>query len=305
MNMMTTNKPRLSAMLGQVATIAKVSSSSLGLRRLDKQASKESDRAHNAIAGAGKTTVSRLAGAEHRIQEINDIANAVSAGLDAMTTKWGGFGRLLPNSALQDWLKFYTPLKRQYDEKVAQLIEDAPDLIALAEVNKGTYNVKLPTLDEFKKAFSLSYDMIQIPDPDSFTATGVNAAMETEMRRHFEAGIEAAYNTAQQDAIKRVAEPVAHLVERLAVFDKTEDEKARGKVSSSARLYETTITNVQDIAKTFRSFNLTNDPLLNSVADKLDAFEGVDIEDVKKSESLRKDLTKRADAILADLKDLI
>jgi len=302
---MTTTKPRLSAMLGQVATIAKVSSSSLGLRRLDKQASKESDRAHNALSGTGKTTVSRLAGAEHRVQEINDIANAVTAGLESMTTKWGGFGRLLPNTALQDWLRFYTPLKKEYDRKVEALIADAPALIAQAEANKGTYNVKLPTLQEFEKAFSLAYEMIQIPDSDSFRATGVQASMEAEMKRHFEAGIEASYAQAQQDAIKRVAEPVSHLVERIKVFDRTEDEKARGVVSSSARMYESVITNVQDIAKTFRSFNLTNDPLLTSVADKLEAFEGVDIEDIKGSESLRKDLSKRADAILADLKDLI
>ena len=51
---MQTNKPRLSAMLSQVASVAVLRSSSLGITRLDKRASKEIDRAKNALAGTGR-----------------------------------------------------------------------------------------------------------------------------------------------------------------------------------------------------------------------------------------------------------
>jgi hypothetical protein len=301
------SKPRLSAMLGQVATIARISKTSLGLRRLDKKASAQSDMAHNARQGTGKTTVSRLSGAEDRIKEINDIANEASAGLEAMTMRWGNSGgqRILDNASLQRWLAFYTPIKAKYDQKVQELIDDAPDLIEAAELNKGSYDVAVPTLEEFENAFSLTYEMIQIPDSETFQATGVSAQIEAEMKRHFEAGIEAAYQNAQTDALKRLAAPLANLVKQLTAFDQTEEQKARGVVSKSGRLYASLIGNITDIGAVFRNFNMTNDPFLDSIADKLEAFEGVDIEDVKESPDLRKDLTKRADDILAGLKDLI
>lgn len=306
MNAMNTTKPRLSAMLAQVAFIAKVSKTSLGLRRLDKQASKQADLAHNAIAGAGKVSVSRLAGAEYRIKEINDVGNECGQDLEGMTTRWGPDGqRLMNNEMLPTWLATFTPKKARFDQLVNELIADAPDLIEEASRNVGTYQIKVPTLQEFEEAFSLTFEMVQIPDSDSFGASNVNSALEAEMKRHFEANIEAAFNNAQADALKRIAKPLGHLIERLTVFDKTEDEKARGVVSSSARLYESVLSNITDLGKVFRSFNLLNDPLLESVADRLEAFEGIDIEDVKTSDMLRKDLTKRADAILADLKDLI
>ena len=300
-----TQPQRMSQLLGQVATIAKISKTSLGLRRLDKQASQRSDQMHNALSGTGKTTASRLAGAEHRIQYINDIANEIVAGLKRMTTRWGNDDRLLANDMMKTWFAFYGERKIAYDEAVAQLIADAPALIADAEQNKGSYNVAIPTLEEFKKAFSITYEMVQIPDSDAYVASNLDSAIEAEMKRRFEANIEAAYVNAQQDAMKRVAEPLAHLVERIATFEKVEQEKANGIKQRSTPMYESAIGNINEIAKVFRSFNLTNDPLLNSVADRLEAFDGIDIEDVKTSETLRKDLSKRADAILADLKDLI
>jgi hypothetical protein len=297
--------PNLSAMLSQVATVARVSTSSLGLRRLDKTASKESDRAHNALQGTAKVTASRFSGAEDRVKEINDIAAEVRAGLFSMTTAWGDY-RLLANVNLQKWLEFYAPKKQAYDAKVARLRADAPALIAQAERNKGNFNVATVSEDEIDDAFSLEFDMQQIPDSKNFAASGVSKEVEAHMRRHFEAGIEAAYKNAQTDAMQRVAKPLGHLVEKLAAYDKAADEKARGITSEgSVRMHASTIGHVQDIAKVFRSFNLTNDPLLASVADKLDAFEGIEIEDIKTSGDLRKDLTKRADEILNDLRDLI
>jgi hypothetical protein len=299
------NKPRLSAILGQVATIAKVSTSSLGLRRFDKQASLESDRAHNAQAGTGRTFPSRMAGCEHRCKEVSDLGKLAQNKLKEMTTAWGENQRLLSNAMINGWLEEFMPIKKEFDAKLAQLVADAPQLIATARANKGSYNVEPPTEEEIRNAYALEFTMSQIPNSDTFAATGVTKEVQEEMRRQFEAGIEAAHTNAVNDALTRVAEPLQHLVDRISNFDKTEDEKSRGVVSSSARLYETTITHVQDIAKVFRSFNLTGNALMDQIADRLEAFEGIDIEDIKTSDSLRKDLTKKADAILADLKDLI
>jgi hypothetical protein len=46
----------LSKILGEMSVVAAVHVSSLGTTRLDRTASAQSDRAHNAMMGAGRTT---------------------------------------------------------------------------------------------------------------------------------------------------------------------------------------------------------------------------------------------------------
>lgn len=304
---MTVQQPqRLSAMLGQVASIATIKSTALGLSRLDKQASRESDRNHNAVQGASKVGVSRLPGeGEERVKLIGKCVTAIKEELFSRTTDWNG-DRLLANTILPEWLAVWSAAKAEYDRQVSELLFDAPRLIADAERNKGTYNIEPPTIEEMESAFSLDFDMKQIPDASSYRSTGLNTALEDEIRRRFEAGIEAAYTNAVTDALTRVAKPLGNMVERLTVYSKTEEVKARGAAGiKSERLYETVITNVQDIAKVFGSFNLTNNPLMSKVADQLKAFDGIDIESLKGSDQLRKHVTKTAEDILKDLVDLI
>ncbi len=55
----------------------------------------------------------------------------------------------------------------------------------------------------------------------------------------------------------------------------------------------------------FRSFNLTGDAMLTSIADKLEAFEGIEADELRENDHLRKQMAVKADEILAALKDLI
>ena len=194
-------KPRLSAVLAQVAVVAAVRSTSLGLNRLDKRASARADAQHNAQQGTGKTTVNRMKGAEHKIGEINSVVAEIGAGLRAHTTDFNG-KRLLANAMMQEWLSFFMPLRKKWEELVADFINHAPDYIAQAEINKGDYQVATPTLDEVKKAFSLEFDMHQIPDSDTYRSAGLDQAVEKELKRRFESSIEAAYQAATTDAFQ-------------------------------------------------------------------------------------------------------
>jgi len=302
---MQSNKPRLSAMLGQVASIASVRATSLGITRLDKEASKEADRMHNAKPGTGKVRASRIAGAEHRVGEMADIATECRNKLNEMTTAWGTGQRLLTNQLLKEWLEFFAPRQAQFKTLRERFIQDAPAIIADAEMNKGTYNVAPPTMHEIQQAFSLEFDIQQIPDSETFKSNSLSAELEAEMRRHFEASIEAAYTRAMNDAFKRVAKPLSNLVERLTEYSRVEEEQARGLDIKSTRLYETVITNIVDIADVFGNFNLTGDVLMDRVNKSLDDFRNIDIDDLKRDKGLRDNLTKKAQAILSDIADLI
>lgn len=297
--MTNTNQQSMSGLLSQVATVATVKATALGLWRADKQASLESDRAHGAKAGAGKTSASRFAGAEGRIKEITDEQQAGRDCLKGRTTAWGE-RRLLPNTNIEPFLKEWMPIKARFDAKVQALADDAPRLINEALYNKGSYNVEPPTIDEIRDAYSLEFTMEAIPDASKFQSSNLDKAVEAELKRRFEADIAGAYQQAQKDALKRLAEPLGNFVKRVGEFDHKLDTDGKG-----ARLYESVITNVQDIANVFASFNLTGDPSMDKLTQELDIFRGVDIEALKGSKDLRDATSRKAQAILEGLGDWI
>jgi len=300
MNAMTMTPPKLSTLLSQVAVIVTVSKTSLGLKRQDKSAAKQADMQHGAKLGASTTSVNRFIGSgAERVKEVNAIADELIAEIKARSTDWNG-QRLVNNAILQEVLGLYHNKKAACDSKVSSLVADAPMLIAEAYSGIGDFKVVPPSEDEIRDAFSLSFDVSQIADTDKFKATGVDASLEEEMKRRFEDGVQAAFNNAQRDALQRVAKPVAHLIERMTAYDKSVGPDGKG-----GRLYDTTITNITDIGKVFRSFNVLGDPFLDGLAKQLDAFENIDADDLKKDRHLRADVSAKAAAILDSLKDLI
>jgi hypothetical protein len=302
---MSVQQPSLSSMLSQVATIVKVGKTSLGLKRQDKRASKESDRNHNAEEGTSVSSVNRFKGrGAERVKEINDVGNELIEMVKDRTTDWGG-QRLANNVVLQEILGIVQQKKATYQHLVDALVIDAPELIREAQHKIGSYDVEPPTEQEIRESFSITFEVSQIADSDSFRASNLDPVLEAEMKRRLEASVQAAYTNATQDALKRVAEPVGNLVKRMTEYSKQQDEKARGVTSSGGRLYDSTIGNVQEIGRVFRSFNLTNDPLMGKIADQLDQFAAIDTEDLKTSQALRDDVSQKAAAILDSLKDLI
>jgi hypothetical protein len=303
---MTMPQQSLSSMLAQVATIVSVRSSSLGMTRTDKNASKEADRAHNARGGTAKVVVSRLTGSgEERVKAINQLVNQLGTDLRFMTTVWRD-ERLLANLQMQEWLGIWSKAKGEHTRLVDSFVADAPMLIQEANQNLGTFNVAPPTEDEIREAFSLDFDMQPIPDVTTYKTSGFDAAVEAELKRRFEASIEAAYTTATNDALQKVAKPLTNLVEGMEKYSKREEEKARGLTVDKSGTFKDTITgNVDAVAAVFKSFNLTNDPLLTSIADRLTALTGIDPDGLRNDPAYRKDTVKKARDILDDLKDLI
>lgn len=305
MNAHTPGAQRLSAILSQVATVAAIRTTSLGLTRRDASASTELDQTHAAQDGTFAANAKRLTKeGVTRVKEINSTANAARAVLAARTTAWGE-RRLLANVNIQPLMQEYMAQKNEYDRLVTSFVGDAPRLIAESAVNlRNVPGVEPPTVEEISTAFSLEFTLEQIPDSGSFQAAGMDKAVEDELKRRFEANIEAAYQQAQNDALLRLQKPLAALVERMTAYNKREEELAKGiDVGREGYFRDTIIQNVADIAAVFDSFNLTGDPSLKAISDKLAAFEGIEAEDLRKSKSLRDDTAKRAQEILATLGD--
>lgn len=304
-NQPTMQPQTMSGLLSQVAIVAVVTTTSLGLGRTDKQASKETERDHDAADADARVTVNRLAGAKDRVKEIRNVQRQAQETLTKYTTAWSD-KRLLPNVNIQKFMEEWHKAKAEHERLVAKLVEDAPALIEKAQEKLGTFDVAPPTVDEIRDAFSLDFKIDQIPDATHFKSSGLDQQIEAALKRRFEADIAAAYQHAQRDAIERLAEPLKKLAEKMEGWNEREAQKARGvDVGREGSFQESIITNVTEIGEVFSTFNLTKDPNLQKIADQLRGFDGIEAKDLRTNKQVRDDTAARAKAILAQLGDWI
>jgi hypothetical protein len=295
------NGKPLSKIIGEVAVLASIRTSSLGMSKIDRSASKDSDSSHHARAGTAKVNVNRLPGAEAAVDAIKKQHGLARQLLWQYTSQWGSDRRLLPNVHIGEFTGEFDVIQREHIRLVNEFVANAQRYIAEAERNLGNYEVTPPSMHEISNAFALEFELAPVPDISAYT-TG-DSALEQSMKQRFEADITAAYEGAQKDLLKKLADPLENLIERMKAYDEREELKAKDiDVGRTTGTFKTTvITNIQDIAKVFRSFNLTNDPFFENIALNLEAFAGIEHADLTKSQELRAAVAAKA----ADIRGLL
>ncbi len=301
--------PNTSAMISnalrEVSMIAEVKTTALGLTRTDKRASAQSATAHRAHQGAARVSVNRLAGADDLHKDITALQEAMRVNLAAYTTAWGSTGRrLLPNANFTAWITEHARLEGEFNEKLEELRLKAPELVARAEQALGEYDIQPPTLGEINNAYSVKHNLEPIPDSKSFI--GMPAAAEEYLKAQFEMNVSTAYNEAQQDALKRLFKPLEALVERIEAYDEREKKIANGEDAGKTGIFrDTLVSNVQDIAAVFSSFNLLGDPTMTQMAERLKIFQAISPDDLRKDDNTRKAARDQAAALIEELNDLM
>lgn len=310
MNDQTPHKTMAEA-IREVAMVADVSTSAIGLTRTDKQASDKANQDHAAIAKAGTVLVNRFAGADELIKKIMDIQAEAIANLKRNSMVWGqSKRRLLPNANFQRWITGHTALDDQFKLAVDELVANADDILAQAKANIGSYKIDLPTKEEISKAFSLRYGLEPIPDPKHFGSimgdAGLTVATDDHLRHQFEQNMQASYNTAVQDTAKRLAKPLENLAERMDSYNKRESDIANGrKPGKEGYFRDSLVENVQEIAAVFGNLNILGDTHLADIAKKLGAFNKLTPDILRKRGDVRDAVAARARDILKDLDGIL
>jgi hypothetical protein len=303
---MNTTAPQapLSNALREVAVIAELGTSSLGLTRTDKNASTQADSQHQAVHGTSRLVVSRLSGADTLHRDIVRCQNEMRANLQTHTTTWGQSARrLMPNSNMEKWLRSHYQLKATFDGLLTKLEQEAEDIIERARQNIGTYAVEPPSKEEMTGAYEVRYNLEPIPEGQFNVGS---PEIERFLREQFEKNIQTAYHEAQQDALARLAKPMEAIVERMIAFEERNKKISSGEDPGKVGFFrDTLVTNAAEIAEVFQSFNLTGDNTLNAIASKLDLFLNVKPDDLRKSEELQKAMKQRAADVLAQVNDML
>src|SRR4029077_1354222 len=296
------NQKPLSKLLGEMSVLAVVQASCLGLTKLDREASRDSDQAHGAKLDTSKVNVNRMPGAEKAIRPIRSCQTSARNVVNSYTTRWGVDRRLLPNMNIGDCMGAFSLVKAEHDGLVLDFLSKAQDYINAAHRNLGSYHVSPPSLEEIENAFSLKFDIFPVPDISAYSTA--DKIFENEMKTRFEADIADAYKDAQKDALSKLTEPLENIVNRMSAYNERQELIAKDiDVGQSGTFKKTIMTKLQDVMKVFRSFNITGDPFLQRVAEKLDAFDNIEHRDLTKHKELRDYTAQQAAEIRDMLKD--
>ena len=125
MNAHTNIDTMISDALREVAMIAEIKTTALGLTRTDKQASAKTTQAHHAVSNAARVSVNRLAGNDDKHRVLTGLQEAIRLNLVAWTTAWGSTGRrLMPNVNFDPWIREHARLQGEFTKPMTSYKAD-------------------------------------------------------------------------------------------------------------------------------------------------------------------------------------
>lgn len=289
----------LSDALRASACIIDFKCSALGLSRVDKKASRESEAAHGSKTGVGRVVVSRLAGVEDMHDAIMEQQRLAAALVKLNTMPWGlGGRRLMPNGRFIPWVTEYQKIYDAHEDLVEKFIDAAPGLLAEAQRNLGAYDVKPPTVDEIENAYAMVYQVEPMPDRASLGHATLDEGMNVWLQNQFEEQVKASHTTAMREALSRFIKPLGSIVTQMTAMEEASKAEAAGQTVKRPKIYDSLLGNVQDLASTFSSFNIMGDPFFADIAAKLSAFDQYKTEELKKAPTAQSAARQRAQELL-------
>ena len=277
-------------MIGSNAMLVDLNISMWTGRKMDKKVSEEIDASKSTKARAGNYHKKLLAGSD-KLEKVQKIATAVRAWNYQQTLPWSdGGSRLLPMKSFFDYKATLGNYEAQYTQAVEDFLTEYPQLVSSSAFTLGDLfdRGEYPTAEELRSKFRFKYVFCPVPDAGDFRID-VEEQAKSELQQQYKDYYQEKLNSAMKDAWDRLHETLTHLSDRM---DYTDENKKK--------FWDSTITNASDLCGLLTSLNVTNDPKLEAMRQKLEkALVGVDASDIRESEAIRTSVKSKVDDILS------
>jgi hypothetical protein len=259
-------------------------------RKMDKKVSEEIDASKSTKARAGNYHKKLLAGSD-KLEKVQKIATAVRAWNYQHTLPWSdGGSRLLPMKSFFDYKATLGNYEAQYTQAVEDFLTEYPQLVSGSAFTLGDLfdRGEYPDVEELRNKFRFKYVFCPVPDAGDFRID-VEEQAKSELQQQYKEYYDGKLADAMKDAWDRLHETLTHLSDRM---DYTDENKKK--------FWDSTITNASDLCGLLTSLNVTNDPKLEDMRQKLEkALNGVDASDIRESEAIRTSVKSKVDDILS------
>jgi len=277
--------------LSTSAMLVELSISSWTARKLDKKVSEEVDTSKATKTRAGNYHKNLLAGSQ-ALDAVVKYGNNVRLWHHKQTLPWSDSGSRI--ITMENFLGYKTQLSEcesNYNRLVNNFLVSYPTLISAAAFQLGDLfnRDEYPEADVVAKKFKFSYVFSPLPNAGDFRVDiGEQAAKE--LVEQYENTFNARVQGAMQDMWERVHDCLTHMSDRLS------DADAEG---SRKGFHKTLLSNASELIDLLQKLNITKDPKLEEIRRNLSsAILGVEIDDLKKSDAVRKDVKAQVDEIL-------
>lgn len=262
-------------------------------RKMDKDATREAKATAGAKEKAGVRVYKSVIAAD-ALERIKKIKNAAYIEHCKRTVPWAYEG---PGAITAEGYPSYKAAMAQYEKQFYAAVEAFYAVYAEERESARDYLGRMfdpadyPTTDSLRNKFAFRISVEPMPEAEHFRVVGLPDAEVAEIKKDIAANKDAAMQNANNVAWSRVVESVEMLRNRLR-------EYSQGEVT---RFYDSWLDNVSELIQLIPSVNVTNDPELRRIGQKLTALTAYDNESLKADNNLRANIIKQAELILVDI----
>ena len=238
-------------------------------KRTDKDATNEVINNHAATKDSGKFVKYLFAGADAELTEVNKRAQIIRQFVYSNTLPWSGNvegakrgPRLLPATKSIEFLRELNEVKREYDSAVASLaaVWDTRKAAAMAALNTLAKSEDYPDAASIVGLFGVSVNLLPVPSQSDFSRVNVPSALATALgERHAQAA-----QVHVEVAMGELKERLLKCVQTMAT------QLGKAGAGEKTRLYDSLVTNLQSMTGLMRSMNVTANPAITELADRID-----------------------------------
>jgi hypothetical protein len=299
----TTNTvvPSVKSALSRKATLVAVNISEWSARKYDKRASEAARARFNASDDAGR--FNKLLIDTERLKAVNSIVSQARALHHRFTKPWGDDGgvvdgkraskpRILPNALYAEFAAEFRVLKREFEKAVDEFCVGYPSFVE--ERRRDLQGMFDPAdyPEDIRSKFKLALAILPFPDVQDFRSD-LDPDVEQDIREEIEAQLRDATAGLSKESARSIVETVGHMAKKLKEY------KSEGK---KTHFWDSLVENVRELARLLPAFNLTNDPDLARISDRISKELCVEDADVlRKNDLAREIVQKSADEIVAEV----
>lgn len=258
-------------------------------RKLDKRATAQATRDAGAEEGSG-SFYKTLVNSEH-LDQIKKLTTKIRSYHYTMTLPWSDAGpRVLPADAYLEYQQQMQTYKSEFDQTVDAFLQDYP--VARQEARRilgALFDEEdYPPTEVVAQKFRMGYSVTPIPTADDFRvelAGDEVKAIKDEIQQHNEALLA----KTMQDVYERILKVAEAFVDRLGA----EDRIFRNSLVENART-------LRDLLP---KFNLTHDPKLMELAEKMDKLCEYEPDQLRANWGTKQEVHAAAVEIKSDLLD--
>lgn len=287
--------------LSRKAVLVSVNISQWTARKLDKKVTEDTNDRHHAQKDAGRYN-KLLIDPEH-LAEITALVSKARKTHYALTQPWVDEGpRILANVMYSKFADEFRTLKREFADAADRFCAGYPVYIEQRKrALNGMFNeADYPGPDEIRSKFDLDYEVTPFLEAADWRSD-LDDDIVAEIRADLEAKSVNVVDNAMKHTIAQIVERVGKMATKLAEF-----KPSGGKGDPAENTFkDTLVENVRELAEVLPAFNLTNDPKLTEITERIKRELCVeDAKALRKNDGARAVVAKSAEEIVNAVSEL-